>query len=150
MKFNFSLKNRTLSFYLCFVASIAAILASSVLFIYDLTSVIKSVSFHDYTYIAFIFMIVGGILGLVYCFVKNRFVSLFNVVSTVFYACGVGQHLVDCCYPYSDLGTSVPFFTNSGVFAKQLSVIFTIFLVMFALVMISTLVSCFLKEKEEN
>lgn len=150
MKFDFSLKNRTLGFYLSFAASIVAILSSLVLFLYDLTSVIKAVSFHDYTYIAFIFMILGGILGLVYCFMKNRFSSFFNIASAVLYACGLGQHLVDCCYPYSDLGTSVPFFTNSGVFAKQLSIIFTIFLVLFALVLISSLISCFLKEKEEN
>lgn len=150
MKLNFSLKHRSISFYLCLISSIIAIISSLVLFVYDRTSVIKSVSFHDYTFIAFIFMIIGGLLGLIYCFFDSKALSFLNILSAIFYACGVGQHLVDCCYPYADLGTSVPFFTNSGVFAKQLSTIFTIFLVLFILAWLSTLFACFLKDKKEN
>ncbi len=150
MKFNFSLKGRTLSFYLTFASAIVAIVSSLVLFIYDQTSVVKAVSFHDYTFIAFIFLALGGVIGLVSSFIENKYTSILTIVSSVLYACGVGQHLVDCCYPYADLGTSVPFFTNSGVFARQLSTIFTVFLVLFILVMLASITTCFLKEKKED
>lgn len=150
MKFDFSLRNRGLSFYLTFASAIVAIVSSIVLFVIDRVMVIKSVSFDDKTLFAFLFMVLGGLIGLVSCFVKGRFVPLLAIVSVLLYGCGVGQHLVDCCYPYADLGTSVPFFTNSGVFAKELSVIFTVFLVLFVFSMVASLVSCFMKEKKED
>lgn len=144
---NLSLKNRSKAFYIQLATGVIALISSILFLIIEITVVRGHISFPDNTIFTFLFVLVGGLLSLACCFTQIEFLA---IISTILYGCGVGQHLFMSCYPYADLATGVAFFVDSGEFALTVSNIFTTFLVIFALLMVLSIVVCFLDKKQEQ
>ena len=144
---NFSLKNRTKAFYVQLATGALAIISVVIFFIIELTTVRGHISFPDNTLFTFLFMLIGGLCSLASCFTQ---IEVLSIIASILYGLGVGQHLFMACYPYADLGTGVPFFVDSAAFAVSVSTLFTIFLVVFALITILSIFVCFIDKKEDR
>lgn len=147
MKFNFSFKNRPFAFYLKFAVGVLATFFSVLFFILERAIVRGHISFADNSPITFIFTLVGGLTMILAAFSE---ISFLPILSSISLGVGVGQHLVMCCYPYADLSTGVPFFVDNGTFLHTVATLFTVFLVLFAVVLVASLVCNFMDKKTEE
>ncbi len=147
MKFNFSFKNRPFAFYLKFAVGALATFLSILFFILECAIVRGHISFADNSHITFIFTLVGGISMIFAAFSE---ISFLPIISSICLAVGVGQHLFMSCYPYADLGTGVPFFVDDGTLLHTVADLFTIFLILFGILLVASLVCNFIDKKTEE
>ncbi len=140
MKLNFSFKNRKFGFYLRIVTSILALIVAIAYLIVDLTIIKGNISFGDYTYVVVPSAIVGALLVAANAFTG---IKLLDAAGAILLGVALGQHLSMSCYPWADMSTGVPFFVNNGALASAVSSIYTIFVVLFAVAMLASVVSSF-------
>lgn len=147
MKLNFSFKNRALVFYIKLAIGLLILLSTVVFFIMHNSVAKGHISFPDRAYITFIFGLVSSIVMLFASFSEIGFLPL---ISAILMGAVVGQHLFMCCYPYADLATGVPFFVDSGALLTTVSEIYTCFLIVFILLMVASIIICFIDKKSEE
>lgn len=146
MKLNLSLKNRSLSFYLEAGAGILAILAAVVYIIIDKSMIAGTISFDDSSILTMVFLLVGGVLSVGHALTGLPFA---NILGAIALGAGVGQHIYMCCFPWADLATGVAFFCNSETRAILITTIYTIFLALFLVSTILSVVSTFTHKEEK-
>ncbi len=142
-----SLLHKPLRFYLQGCAGILAIILGLVFFFVDRAMMGTDIHFNDFSHITMIFMIAGGLVSLIDAFFPLPFVG---IVSSVLYGCGIGAHMFIACYPMADLVAPVAFFTNDINKAKAVVPVFVVFLVLFALIAIASIVANFLSAKKKE
>ena len=147
MRFDFSFKSRSPRFYLGFVSSLLAIVASIIFFVFDRIVINGNISFTNHTVLSFLMILLGGVVGLVECFSNLSFLS---IVSSILYGVGVGRHLADACYPIADMVEGVHFFCNSEELARKLSLMYILFLVLYVLILAAAIVLSFLPIQEKK
>ncbi|MCH4278047.1 MAG: hypothetical protein LKF89_03920 [Bacilli bacterium] len=145
MKNFFNLKNQKPHFYIQLSVGVVAIISAIIFLIIDINMISSAVSFSDKSYMSVIFMILGGVMSIVSAFLKIDFLG---VIAPILFGCAVGQHLYLACFPYADVLTGVPFFVNNGTLAQSVSKIFTVFLVIFILCLLLSVVSAFFTDKK--
>jgi len=138
---------RTLRFYLELCAGIVAIISSVIFFIFDRQILGGDIRFDDSSYMTLIFMLCGGAVCLVDAFIPLPFIG---IAAAVLFGFGLGSHLRLACYPMADLGQGVAFFTGDTAKAQSAVTLFMIFLVIFLLVAIATIVANFLSIKKKK
>lgn len=143
---HFSLKESSLKDKIIFSSSLLLLISTILFFILDFVFVGSSISFKDKAYLILIF----NLLSVIASVVSTLFYRPIEFLSPILLACGFGQLLYQSCFPWADLATSVPFFANSIDKAKTVSSFFITFLILFGILLLSLIVSCFLKDKEET
>lgn len=135
MKLRF--KNQKSLFYVTLgIYALIAILAI-VYFITDIVIVGSNISYTDRSWLSFIFLLLGAICGAIYLLFSIDFLS---PISSILVAGGVAVHLYQSTFPWADLATAVPFFTNNEDRAIMISSFYTVFLVIFVLLLLYTIV----------
>lgn len=145
MKLN--LKNQGLKFYFNLAVLGIGLLLSVLFFILDVVIVGANISFTDRSWLVFLFVASGCLVSALGLFFHLDFLSL---PGSILIGCGLGTHLYQSTFPWADLGTAVPFFTNNMDRAREISVFYTIFLVLFALLLVFSIVFNFMEMKKKE
>ncbi len=142
----FAIKNRPLGFYLQ-GASLALLLVLSIVYFSMDKAIMTNISFSDYSWLIFLFNLLSVAVG----FVSLFFYEPVRPIASILQACGFGQILSMACYPWADIATNVFFFSNTQEKAIQISNYLLLFLIFFGILLLVSIVSCFMKiEKEEG
>ncbi len=141
-----SIRNKPIGFHLQGISLALLLICSIVYFALD-KAIMTNISFADYSWLIFLFNLLAAAIG----FVSLFFYEPIRPIASILQACGVGQILSMACYPWADIATNVFFFSNTQEKAIQISCYLLIFLILFFLLLVCGIVSCFMKtEKEEE
>ena len=124
-------KDKTIGFYLAFGAALI-VLITSIIFV---ISVSQDVTF---SWITFVFILLGAACQIFAAFKAWTFLS---VLSVIFYGIAVGQHFYLALETYADIWTGVNFFGGNAAAA-------TAFGIIFVLCAFATIASCFMKQRK--
>lgn len=141
----FSLKNKSLGFYLQ-GGSLLLILISSIIFIALNPSIMSNISFSNYSWLVFLFNILAVAIG----FVSLLFFEPIRPIASILLGCGFGQLLSMACYPWTDIALKVFFFSNTEEKAHMVANYFLVFLIIFGICLLVSIVSCFFKTNESS
>lgn len=124
-------KDRTIGFYIGLGAAAIAFV-SSIIFIIT--------AFNDRTFsvITFVFLLLAVVSESIVIFTDFKFAS---AVPVVFYAVALGMHFRNAMFPIADQIAGVPFLGGNIVIAISFAIIFSV-------VAVSAVVSCFMKQRK--
>lgn len=127
------LKSRSVNDKIRIVTSIVLLVSALVFFIIDLATIknLEGLTKPDRSYLTLLLLAIAAVMNVVPVFVKK--LSPLVLVTILLISFGIGVHLYLLCFAYADLGTNVPFFTNSMASASHISMVYTIFLAIFLL-----------------
>ena len=140
------LKSRSLNDKIRIVTSIALLLSALIFFIIDLTTIknLEGLTKPDRSYLTLILLAAAAVINVVPVFAKK--LSPLVLAAILLISFGIGVHLYLLSFAYADLGTNVPFFTNSMASASHISMVYTIFLAIFLLCEFSCIFLAFRKD----
>ncbi len=141
----FTIKNRPLGFYLQGASLILLLVLSVVYFIMD-KAIMTNISFTDFSWLIFLFNLLAVLVG----FISLFFYEPIRPIASVLQACGVGQILSMACYPWADIAKNVFFFSNTQEKAIQISNYLLLFLIFFGVLLLVSIVSCFMKTTKDE
>ena len=141
----FTIKNRPLGFYLQGASLILLLVLSVVYFIMD-KAIMTNISFSDFSWLIFLFNLLAVLVG----FISLFFYEPIRPIASVLQACGVGQILSMACYPWADIAKNVFFFSNTQEKAIQISNYLLLFLIFFGVLLLVSIVSCFMKTTKDE
>ena len=136
----FSLQQKIL-----FCSSALVLITSIIFFVLDFIFVGTTISYKDKSYLILIFNLSSVVLAILSFF----FYKPLEIFVPILLSCGFGQLLYQSCFPWADIATNVPFFANSLDKARSISSFYISFLVIFGILLVTLIVSCFLKEREQ-
>lgn len=146
-------------FYVKAIVSALTIILSIIFIILERSLVSKiTIQFTDTSVLAFVFLLVGGLLGIVFTFLdmpSNKILSIvnsFDFIPSIFYALGVGFIIYALCFPLADLANSngVCFFTQNSDNAHKFANLYIVFLVFFVIVLLISIVLAYFSPKEKD
>jgi hypothetical protein len=141
----FSFKNRPVGFYIQAGTLLLGFVSTIVFF--SLNPVImNNISFSDYSWVVFLFNMSAVAVG----FVSLFFFDKLQPISPILFGCGFGQLLSMSCFPWTDIAKDVFFFSGSEEKAHLIANFVLPFLIVFGIVLVCSIASCFLKTKEEE
>lgn len=128
------------------ISVVIGIVGGLVFFIIDKEIFQGNTNFTDNSHLTLVYMLVGSALGILAMFTD---ISLFNILACFLYAAGLGQHLYLTMFPWADLFKGVPFFVSDKISGQMVYNTFLAFVIIYALVCLISIVSCFVFKKEE-
>jgi len=138
---NFSFKKRSVNFYLSLIGVVLILIGSLTFFIIDKTVFQGNTNFTDNSHITFILLLSGALVGIAGLITE---IYPLNILTSVLYALGIGQHLYLTMFPWADLFKGVPFFVSDKISVSLVFNTFLIFLIVFLIGDICSIVSCFI------
>lgn len=137
------LKNRSKNDIIRLVTSALLILSVTVFFIIDSVSIkgLEGLTKPDRAYLTFILLLAAALVNLIPVFFKKA--SLVVLAAILLLSFGIGIHLYLVSFAIADIGTGVPFFTNSIQSATLITKVYGIFLALFLLCEVACIVSAF-------
>lgn len=137
-------KNRTIGSYLKLGAAVLILVLTIVYLIIDKTMIAGKVSFEDKSSMVILFLLLGVGFGIGSFFLDYGL----DIVAPILYSLGFGIMLTMACFPITDLATGVGFFCNSLNYANTLTTVFIIFLVLYFITIVTSIVSSYMKSKK--
>lgn len=138
-------KNRSWSFYAKLSISVIAVIASIVFIIIEKVSASAvTLAFKDQSMLAFVCMFIGGLIGIATSIFRT--ISFLDFIPALLYGLGTSFTLYSACFPYTDLAKGVSFFTTNDQYAVTFAILFTVFLVIFALLYLASIVLAYMSE----
>lgn len=130
------LKNRSVGFFIGLAAAILMIFG-------DILFIALDMSDRTFSFVTFAFVLLGAVAEIASVFLPKKVSSAMPIVVCACYGVALGQHLILALETFSDIWNEVTFVGGNAV-------VTSVFLAVFAVGTIASIISAFLKGTENN